>query len=342
MSAFNQGLMTGAQLGQGAYRQRQAREVGGLMSSGDYTGAASAAYGQGDLQGGQAITTLGRAEDTRTRGQNITGALRTGDYTGAMNFASSPEELAAITEFKNTASAAEIAQTAQRATALASVLESIEGLPPEQQLAAAQAAAPQFGIDPATLTPDRLTPQSLRALRIQAMGYADFLSYEQEEQKLQRPFAAGGVVFGPPGSDPQALVGGGQPEYVDAPPPGARPVNPNQPAPGQPVRATSEMSQPSRVSFQNSGAARQAIASLVPGVGFNSGYRTPQRQRELIAEWERGGRRGVRPATNSNHNRDRAWDLDPPAGMSTAQLAQRMRSEGFRALDEGDHVHVSW
>ncbi len=55
MSAFNEGLMTGANLGQGAYRQRQAREVGGLMSGGNMTGARDALFAQGDVSGGLAL-----------------------------------------------------------------------------------------------------------------------------------------------------------------------------------------------------------------------------------------------------------------------------------------------
>ncbi|MFZ2769620.1 MAG: D-Ala-D-Ala carboxypeptidase family metallohydrolase, partial [Minisyncoccia bacterium] len=70
--------------------------------------------------------------------------------------------------------------------------------------------------------------------------------------------------------------------------------------------------------------------SLVPGVRITSGARDPANNRRV------GG------ATGSFHLQDRARDLVPPAGMTMAQLAAQYRQAGFRALDEGDHVHVSW
>lgn len=175
MSAFNQGLMTGAQLGQGAYRQKQQRQVGGLMAGGDYAGAAAAAYGQGDLPTGQGIERIGQQQEAAQRQGQIVGALKTNDYEGAMGFASSPEEMAQVTAFRDNASDAERAAAAQKAVGMASVIESIQRLPPEQQLAAARQAAPQFGVDPNNITPDALG--QLDAYRIQAMGLADFLSY---------------------------------------------------------------------------------------------------------------------------------------------------------------------
>ena len=176
MSAFQQGLMSGAELGRGIYRAQGDRRVGGLMTSGDYTGAAAAAYGQGDLATGQGIERIGQQQAATERGGQIVGALKTGDYEGATSFASTPEELAQITQFRETASEAERTQKAQEAGRLASVIMSITDLPPEQQLSAAQSVAPQFGIDPAQITPDVL--QRLPALQMQAMGLADFLTYQ--------------------------------------------------------------------------------------------------------------------------------------------------------------------
>ena len=69
---------------------------------------------------------------------------------------------------------------------------------------------------------------------------------------------------------------------------------------------------------------------LVPGVTVTSGARGPSHNRDV------GGARG------SFHLQDRARDLVPPAGMTMAQLAAKMRQAGFRAINENDHVHVSW
>jgi hypothetical protein len=186
MSAFNEGLMTGASLGRGAYQARQRQELATAYQGGGMTGAATAAFGQGDFETGSALQTAGRAEDARTRGGQIVGALKTGDYDGAMSFASSPEELAQITSFRDSASEAERAQAAQQAGSLAAVIESIQGLPLEQQFAQAQALAPQFGIDPSRITPETLTPQALNAIRIQAIGLKDFLMYQDRTLDNER------------------------------------------------------------------------------------------------------------------------------------------------------------
>lgn len=53
--SFTDGLMTGANLGRGIYRARTGREIGGQLAAGDLSGAAAAAFGQGDFQTGQAI-----------------------------------------------------------------------------------------------------------------------------------------------------------------------------------------------------------------------------------------------------------------------------------------------
>lgn len=50
MQAFQQGLMTGAQLGRGMRENRNAREIGGLLQAGDTQGAVDYAYGQGDIR----------------------------------------------------------------------------------------------------------------------------------------------------------------------------------------------------------------------------------------------------------------------------------------------------
>lgn len=184
LRAAQQGLMTGVQLGGRMRENRQNREIGGLMAGGDYKGASAAAFAGGDLRTGQAIQGYEREQQGVQRGQNITGALKTGDYAGAMDFASSPEEMAAITKFRDSASEAERAQAANRAGQLVAAIESVQSLPPEQQLAAAQAAASQFGADPAQITAETL--QRLPGLRMQALGLKDYLSYQDRREDNAR------------------------------------------------------------------------------------------------------------------------------------------------------------
>lgn len=122
---------------------------------------------------------------------------------------------------------------------------------------------------------------------------------------------------------------GGAPEYIDELPPGVRP-RPNQPSPARPATGGGERNQPVSVSFPSSRDAQAAIMDIVPGVTVTSGARSPSHNRDV------GGARG------SFHLQDRARDLVPPRGMTMGQLEGKMRQAGFRVLNEGDHVHVSW
>lgn len=192
-----QGLMTGIQLGTRMREQRNARELGGLMSSGDIPGARNLAYTQGDLRTGQALDGQVQQQAEQQRGQNIVGALKNNDYAGAMNFANSPQELAQIEQFKASATEAELAAAAQRSEQMAMVVGSIQSLPPEQQLQAAQTAAAQFGLDPQSITPDMVTPQALERLRMQSLGLKDYLMIqdrtadnERQQQVAQAQIAA--------------------------------------------------------------------------------------------------------------------------------------------------------
>lgn len=71
---FQQGLMTGQQFGAGLRQRRNAREIGGLMASGDVAGARAVAYGQGDIPTGQALDRQLSAQD-QARAEQRTEAL---------------------------------------------------------------------------------------------------------------------------------------------------------------------------------------------------------------------------------------------------------------------------
>ena len=184
--SFQQGMMTGQQLGSGLRERRNAREVGGMMASGNVAGARSAAYQQGDLRTGQALDGQVRDQQQAERGANLTGLLRSGDYGGAEALANSPEELQQITEFRTNASEQERAAAAARAGEMAALVGSIQSLPPEQQYAAAQQAAQRMGMDPASITPDMVTPQELERLRMQSMGLAAYLQFQDREADNRR------------------------------------------------------------------------------------------------------------------------------------------------------------
>lgn len=184
--SFQQGLMTGSALG-GRIRERaNARQVGGLMASGDLSGARNAAYQQGDLRTGQALDGQVSQQAQAQRGQQMTGALAQGNYDEALSFAESPEELQQITEFRNTASEAERAAAVQRSEQMAMAVGSIMTLPPEQQFQAAQQAAAGMGLDPNSITPDMVTPQALERMRMQALGLKDYLLAQDRQADNRR------------------------------------------------------------------------------------------------------------------------------------------------------------
>lgn len=320
---------------QGAWDQGTRNQAGRAYASGDAAGATNALASGGLLAETATMKVLQRGEEERSRSGQIAGALRTGDFTGARSFAQSPEELAAIDSFKASASANERAQAAAQAGRVAAVATAVQGLPPAEQRAAALQYATQFGIDPAQI-PAQITPGWLEGIRVQALGLEEYLKYQDREADNRRPIQGPYGIIWPEGTTPAqigAARGQGQPEYVDQLPPGVRP-RPNQPLPA-PAAGRGERSQTPSVSFRSSNEAQQSVARLVPGVNVTNADRTSADTARIRAQ-------GYTPSDTSYHLRGQALDLTPPRGMTMAQLEAKMRQAGFRVLNEGHHVHVSW
>jgi hypothetical protein len=314
---------------QGAWDQRTRNQAGRAYAAGDMAGATNALASGGMLEQAGAMRTQMRADEGRTRGASMTGALRSGDYAGARAFAQTPEELAGVQTFMQNASTQEVAQAQRRAGNFVSVLTSIGSIQdPAQRLAAARQQAPMFGLDPNTITADQVSPEFLEAQRMQALGLVEYLNQQREQEKMERPMFSPFGVYMPRGTTPNQMGVGEQPEYVDRLPPGVRP-RPNQPS-SAPAVGGGERNQPVGVSFRSSQEADAVITNLIPGVRVTSGARSPADNRRV------GG------APNSFHLQDRARDLVPPAGMTVGQLAAKLQQAGFRTLNEGNHVHVSW
>jgi hypothetical protein len=314
---------------QGAWDQRTRNQAGRAYAAGDMAGATNALASGGMLEQAGAMRTQMRADEGRTRGASMTGALRSGDYAGARAFAQTPEELAGVQTFMQNASTQEVAQAQRRAGNFVSVLTSIGSIQdPAQRLAAARQQAPMFGLDPNTITADQVSPEFLEAQRMQALGLVEYLNQQREQEKMERPMFSPFGVYMPRGTTPNQMGVGEQPEYVDRLPPGVRP-RPNQPS-SAPAVGGGERNQPVGVSFRSSQEADSVITNLIPGVRVTSGARSPADNRRV------GG------AANSFHLQDRARDLVPPAGMTVGQLAAKLQQAGFRTLNEGNHVHVSW
>jgi len=316
---FQRGLMTGGQMGQGIYRARGDRAYAGQIAARDYTGAAATAGQYGDTQGAE------RAQGLGTR-QAVGTALAGGDFNAATTAAGGDMEmLNTIRQFRDSASQAEVAAAGARAENFARLgLQLLEIKDPVQRRQQALVAAQQAGIPPEQI-PENLTDEMLTGWYRSNMSAAELLAERKDLRDATRPIITQFGVILPPGATPPSQSPG---DYVDALPPGVRP-RPNQPS-SAPAAGGGERSQPVSVSFRSSQEAQSAITQLVPGVRVTSGARSPSDNRRV------GGSAG------SFHLQDRARDLVPPPGMTMAQLTAKMRQAGFRALDEGDHVHVSW
>jgi hypothetical protein len=285
---------------------------------------------------------LGRGMYRARTGREIGGFLASGDVAGAQQAAAATGDtdmLGQVQQWASTVSAQERAQAAQRAEGLARVgiqLRSVTD--PAQRRAQAIQLAGQNGV-PVESIPEVITDDMLDGWVQSNMSAAEMLSEQRwQAEEARRTEQANRWTYSPQMGGwmgPQGFVPpGGQPqpqgETFDALPQGARiRPRPNQPSPA-PAAGGGERRQPVSVSFQSSRDAQAAITQLVPGVRVTSGARSPADNRRV------GG------AAGSFHLQDRARDLVPPPGMSMAQLEAKMRQAGFRALNEGDHIHVSW
>jgi hypothetical protein len=288
------------------------RRAGSAISAGDYAGGARQLLSGGMLEDGMAVQGAGQEIDRQEQADQL--------------------------EFMREA-----------ARMLVGVRDRSQG-DPNALAQAWQGLAPVFqrmpGADPAMIdqywqaiqTNPAILDQIVPAIEweILNLGQGESIAVDPSNPTNQRPISPrrqelnvlpNGIVTGPPELLGQLGYGpgGGQADDEWDYAPG----NPSQPGGGQP-RPGSERSQTPTVQFGDHNEARAAIARMVPGVTFTSGPRSPARNRAA------GG------VPTSFHLSNRAWDLVPPRGMSMAQLADTMRRQGFRVLDEGDHVHVSW
>lgn len=314
---------------QGAWDQGTRNQAGRAYAGGDVAGAANAFAEGGMLPEAQ---TFGR----QARQGQMADSLRGGDYKGAASFAQSPEELATISQFRQSATEQERTAKAALAGQIAAVAEAVMSLPPDQQRPAALRYAEQFGLDPAQI-PQTIDRPWLEGIRVQALGLEEYLKFKDREADNLRPIITPFGFYNPQGAQPPATGATPAPRSLGPSIPqgwSTDPPRPNRP-PSAPAAGGGERSQTPRVSFQSSNEARQSVSRLVPGVQVTNADRTPADTARIRAQ-------GYRPSDTSFHLRGQALDMVPPAGMSMAELAVKMRQAGFRVLDEGNHVHVSW
>jgi hypothetical protein len=322
--SFTDGLMTGANLGRGMYRARGDRTYAGQIAARDYTGAAATAGQYGDTQGAERAQGLGTQQAVGT-------ALAGNDYAAATTAAGGDVQmLNTIRQFRESASQQEVAAAGRRAENFARIgLRLLEIRDPVQRREQALIAAQQAGIPPDQI-PENLTDELLTGWYRSNMSAAEILAERKDERNATRPIITQFGIMLPPGASPPSQPQG---DYVDALPPGVRP-RPNQPSPA-PAVGGGERSQTPRVSFRSSNEAAGQVRQMVPGVNVTNADRTPDDTARLR-------RQGYNPSDTSFHLQGQALDLTPPPGMTMRQLEAKMRQAGFRVLNEGHHVHVSW
>lgn len=200
------------------------------------------------------------------------------------------------------------------------------------------AGSPQFGAGGPTAAPQQGNPITAGALgALQNFGGQIFNPPSQAIALAPQVFALpaavgwasrtfGGKPEAAPAADPAQLMAG----WDFSAPAGAPGTVPGQKA----VPAQTPWNQPEML-----------IDSLLGGAAqYTSGKRTPEKQQQLIAAWEAGGKKGVKPADNSFHLTDQARDFIPPKGMSMQQAADLLKATGKFAevINEKNHVHVAW
>ena len=98
---------------------------------------------------------------------------------------SDPEGAMQLWEMSGKMDAQQLAAAKASAERLAAVVGTLGGIPPEQRLAQAQRLAPQFGIDPARITPETVSDAGMQATLTQAMGVKAALELRQREAEFQ-------------------------------------------------------------------------------------------------------------------------------------------------------------
>lgn len=304
-------LEAGERAGMTQRRNTAATQAGGMMSRGDYKGAADAFLSAGDVQSGVAVSKLGEEQQGHAqklaRQTAVQQKLAANDISGAYAAAGADKDLVDALD--------KVSEHARDTTAqLASALTALKGpdgnwLPPElarQRYAAIKPTLLARGLPPAQLDGFDPTPENLEAVQNQVLGLKEQLTLGRQanvdaETARHNRATEDGYIILPDGS--KAI-----PKHSGA-------------APAEPTIAS--VADP-----------HAAIDSLVAATGatVTSGLRSPEHNAEV------GG------VPNSRHLTDQARDLVPPHGMTLAQLGDQVRQHvpGAKVIVENDHVHVQW
>jgi hypothetical protein len=128
-----------------------------------------------------------QSERQATRQQAIGGALSQLDGLPEpvrMLAQSDPEGAMQLWEMTGKMDAQQASAAKVNAEKLAAVVTGLQQLPPQQRFAEAQRLAPQFGIDPAQITPETMSDAGIQAILTQAMGVKGVLDYRLNVAKF--------------------------------------------------------------------------------------------------------------------------------------------------------------
>lgn len=91
------------------------------------------------------------------------------------------------------------------------------------------------------------------------------------------------------------------------------------------------------------------FASIAGGNVVVYGERTHAKQQQLLADWEKGGRKGVKPADSSYHEakNGKGFDVHPAPGQTVAELFAKMKATDLSPTEliaepHKNHVHIAW
>lgn len=170
--------------------RRNQREVGGLMASGDYAGAARAAYGYGDLRTGGFADQRGAAVAETQRQRDVGAKIGAGDYQGARQDAYSAGDLELgqhIDGWLKTASEEQKATAARHAEEQAKIALFLKGLAPPQRAAWRDANAAMiaqtYGVTPDQVAGVDLSDTFLDQQVMEASTLSDLLARQRQERQ---------------------------------------------------------------------------------------------------------------------------------------------------------------
>lgn len=301
----------GQQFVDGLFTQRANKQAGQALQQGNYNQAAGALFGNGDLRGGMGVQQYGQeqqaAQQAQTNAQKAQQLQATLQIVGTVKRARDQgQDVSQI-----------LPQYRDAFIAMGTDPQQLAQI--EQQVAANPAFLDQI---------ENIVGQQARQLEIQNLGNGYGVAIDKatgavvnEYQAPQRPVNVGNVLIDP--STREVILDAREPKYqtIQNTDGSSSVVAIDQPEVSTTPRGGSNVD------------VLGAIESVIPGVTFNSGLRTPEQNR------------GAGGADRSYHLRGQAVDIPPQQGTTPEQLKSQLRAQGVdvrELINEGDHWHIAW